>query len=53
MNDWDDLTEHHSLPLPNPERPLDEDVMRLREALVRIDRELDELDTLNLLIGGD
>ena len=43
MSEVNDVTQHMALPLPHPENDLEDDVLRLRDALSAVDNELHSL----------
>lgn len=49
----DDYTEHRSYPLPHPDNMLDEDVLRLRDALTQIDADIAQQQTATTEMATD
>lgn len=49
----DDATSHRSYPLPHPDNMLDEDVLRLRDALSQIDADVAQQQTATTNMATD
>ncbi len=48
----DDRTTNKDIPLPSPDNKMNEDLPRLREALMKIDQELEDNEIIALALGG-